>query len=77
MWPRRQGGALSSPAFLKSAAGRLLQKLTGDQMPKIPDDMSDAAVERRAITSAAELEKAKQKAAEPVAKPKPRIAKIR
>jgi hypothetical protein len=46
-------------------------------MPKIPDDMSAAAVERRATTSAAEREKVKQKAAEPVAKPKPRIAKKR
>jgi hypothetical protein len=46
-------------------------------MPKIPDDMSAAAVERRASNSAAALEKAKLKAAEPVAAPKPRIAKKR
>jgi hypothetical protein len=46
-------------------------------MPKIPDDMSSAAIERRAIVSAAELEKARAKAAEPVAAPKPRIAKKR
>ena len=46
-------------------------------MPKIPDDMSTAAVERRAANSAADLEKAKAKAAEPVAAPKPRIAKKR
>ena len=46
-------------------------------MPKIPDDMSAAAAERRAINSAAALEKARLKAAEPPPTPKPRIAKKR
>jgi hypothetical protein len=46
-------------------------------MPKIPDDMSAAAIERRATNSAIAMEKAKLKAAEPVAAPKPRIAKKR
>ncbi len=46
-------------------------------MPKIPDDMSAAAIERRSINSAEALEKARAKAAEPVAAPKPRIAKKR
>jgi hypothetical protein len=46
-------------------------------MPKIPDDMSAAAVERRAANSAVALEKAKLKAAEPAPAPKPRIAKKR
>ncbi len=46
-------------------------------MPKTPDDMSTSAVQRRATKSAADQEKAKQKSAEPVAKPKPRIAKKR
>ena len=45
-------------------------------MPKTPEDMSAAAVERRAVITAAEQEKAKTKAAEPVV-PKPRIAKKR
>lgn len=34
-------------------------------MPKIPDDMTPAAIERRAITSAANLVKAKEKAGRP------------
>ena len=46
-------------------------------MPKIPDDMSAAAIAKRAAASAAEMEKAKAKLAEPVAAPKPRIAKSR
>jgi hypothetical protein len=46
-------------------------------MPKIPDDMSAAAIERRAINSAAALETGKAKAAEPAPAPKPRIAKKR
>ena len=46
-------------------------------MPKTPDDMSDAAVKRRAITSAAEKAKAVAKAAEPPPAPKVRIAKGR
>jgi hypothetical protein len=46
-------------------------------MPKIPDDMSAAAAERRAVNSAIALEKAKLKAAEPQPVPKPRIAKKR
>jgi hypothetical protein len=46
-------------------------------MPKIPDDMSAAAVSKRAVNSAKALEKAKAKAAEPVAPPKPRMAKKR
>lgn len=46
-------------------------------MPKTPEDMSAAAVERRAVLTAAEQEKAaKAKSAEP-AQPKPRIAKKR
>ena len=46
-------------------------------MPKIPNDMSPAAVAKRATNSAAALEKAKARAAEPVPPPKPRIAKKR
>jgi len=46
-------------------------------MPKIPDDMSAAAVTKRAANSAAAMEKAKAKAAEPAPAPKPRIAKKR
>ena len=46
-------------------------------MPKTPEDMSVSAVERRAAITAADQEKAKAKAAEPVAAPKPRIAKKR
>jgi hypothetical protein len=46
-------------------------------MPKIPDDMSDAAIKRRAANSVDALEKAKKKAAEPPPAPKPRIAKKR
>ncbi|HWF64723.1 MAG TPA: hypothetical protein VN685_08940 [Rhizomicrobium sp.] len=46
-------------------------------MPKTPDDMSAAAVAKRAANSAAAIEKAKAKAAEPVPPPKPRIAKSR
>jgi hypothetical protein len=45
-------------------------------MPKIPEDMSAAAVQRRAAITAEAQEKAKAKAAEPVV-PKPRIAKKR
>jgi len=44
-------------------------------MPKLPDDMSAAAVKRRAEITVAT--KAKPKAAETVAPPKPRIAKKR
>jgi len=43
-------------------------------MPKLPDDMSQAAVKKRAAIS--EATKAKPKSEEPVA-PKPRIAKKR
>jgi hypothetical protein len=46
-------------------------------MPKIPDDMSAAAVAKRAANAAAAMEKIKAKLAEPVAAPKPRIAKKR
>jgi hypothetical protein len=46
-------------------------------MPKIPDDMSASAVAKRAVNSAAAMEKAKAKKAEPVAPPKPRMAKKR
>jgi hypothetical protein len=46
-------------------------------MPKIPDDMSAAAVARRAVNAAAAMEKAKAKLAAPVAAPKIRIAKKR
>lgn len=45
-------------------------------MPKTPEDMSAAAIERRAAITAAEQDKAKAKAVEPAA-PKPRIAKKR
>lgn len=45
-------------------------------MPKTPEDMSTAAIERRAALTSAAQEKAKAKAAEPVV-PKPRIAKKR
>ena len=43
-------------------------------MPKIPDDMSAAAVTKRAVNSAAALEKAKAKLPETPPAPKPRIA---
>lgn len=46
-------------------------------MPKTPDDMSAAAVARRAANSTAAMAKAKAKAAEPPPAPKPRIAKGR
>jgi hypothetical protein len=46
-------------------------------MPKSPDDMSAAAVQRRADISEIAKAKAKAKADEPVAPPKPRIAKSR
>ena len=46
-------------------------------MPKTPDDMSAAAVKKRADVSAENKAKAKAKAAEPVPPPKPRIAKKR
>ncbi len=46
-------------------------------MPKIPDDMSASAVEKRAAMTAASVAKAKAKAAEPVPPPKPRVAKKR
>jgi hypothetical protein len=46
-------------------------------MPKTPDDMSAAAIAKRAANSAIAVEKAKAKLAEPVAPPKPRIAKKR
>ena len=49
----------------------------GEFMPKIPDDMSAAAIAKRAANSAIAVEKAKAKLAEPVAPPKPRIAKKR
>jgi hypothetical protein len=46
-------------------------------MPKIPDDMSAAAVKKRAEVSAENRSKAKAKAAEPAPPPKPRVAKKR
>ncbi len=46
-------------------------------MPRIPDDMSPAAVKRRALMSEEAKAKARAKAAEPVKPPKPRIAKGR
>ena len=47
-------------------------------MPRIPDDMSPAAVERRAkLTAKMRAEVAKKAAAEPPPAPKPRIAKRR
>jgi hypothetical protein len=46
-------------------------------MPKTPDDMSAAAMKRRADVSDANKAKAKAKAAEPPAPPKARIAKKR
>ena len=46
-------------------------------MPKTPDDMSQAAVKKRAEASAAEKAKAHKKAAEPAPKPKVRTAKRR
>ena len=49
----------------------------GEFMPKTPDDMSAAAIAKRAANSAIAVEKAKAKLAEPVAPPKPRIAKKR
>lgn len=45
-------------------------------MPKTPEDMSSAAIQRRAAITAAEREKAKAKPIEPVAA-KPIIAKKR
>ncbi len=44
-------------------------------MPKTPDDMSNAAIEKRHVLS--EATKAKPKAPEVEAPPKPRIAKKR
>ncbi len=44
-------------------------------MPKLPDDMSAAAVKKRAEIS--EATKAKPKTAEDIAPPKPRMAKKR
>jgi hypothetical protein len=46
-------------------------------MPKIPNDMSEAAIKKRAIVSAANRAEAKAKAAEPPPPPKIRIAKGR
>jgi hypothetical protein len=46
-------------------------------MPKTPDDMSAAAVKKRADVSAESKAKAKAKAAEPTPPPKPRMAKKR
>ena len=46
-------------------------------MPKIPDDMSSAAIKRRAESSEKALAKAKAKALEPKSPPKPIIAKKR
>jgi len=47
-------------------------------MPSIPDDMSAAAVERRAkLTAKMRAQEAKKAAATPPAAPKPRIAKGR
>ena len=46
-------------------------------MPKTPDDMSAAAVKRRAEVSADGRAKAKAKAAEPPPPPKARMAKKR
>ncbi len=46
-------------------------------MPKLPDDMSETAVKKRAATSAISKAKTLAKAAEPVPPPKPRIAKKR
>ena len=46
-------------------------------MPMTPNDMSDAAVKKRAEFTAESRALAKAKAAEPVAAPKPRIAKKR
>jgi hypothetical protein len=46
-------------------------------MPKTPDDMSAAAVKKRADISAESSAKAKAKAEEPPPPPKPRIAKKR
>lgn len=46
-------------------------------MPKIPDDMSAAAVKKRAEATAISRAKYKAKAAEPVPPPKVRIAKKR
>ena len=46
-------------------------------MPKAPDDMSKAAVEKRAIASEVSKAKTKAKAAKPVPSPKIRIAKGR
>lgn len=47
-------------------------------MPRIPDDMSPAAVERRAqLTAKMRAQEARKAAATPPAKPKPRIAKGR
>jgi hypothetical protein len=46
-------------------------------MPKIPDDMSAAAINKRAVNSAVALEKAKAKLPETPPPPKPRIASKR
>jgi hypothetical protein len=46
-------------------------------MPKAPDDMSTAAVEKQAIASEASKAKAKAKAAKPVPPPKIKVAKGR
>ena len=49
-----------------------------NSMPRIPDDMSPAAIERRAkLTAKMRAEAAKKAAAEPPPAPKPRIAKRR
>jgi hypothetical protein len=46
-------------------------------MPSIPDDMSAAAVERRAKMTEKMREEVQENAATPPAPPKPRIAKGR
>jgi hypothetical protein len=51
--------------------------LPGGPMPKAPDDMSAAAVKKRAESSAKTLELGKAKATQPTPPPKPRMAKKR
>ena len=46
-------------------------------MPKMPDDMSAAAIERRAVATAKMKAAEAKRAALPVPAPKPKIAKSR
>jgi hypothetical protein len=60
--------------LVKPRVGAYREGLNGAPMPKLPDDMSQAAIKKREVISAATKAKPKTEEAAP---PKPRMAKKR